>query len=87
VALFLGVAFFLAARLANHSRRSRFAAPLNSASIRASHRLSRVVLYEHPEVFHSEPSLRSALRSYIDFYNTHRLHSNLGYRSPVEFEA
>jgi len=31
--------------------------------------------------------LHSALHRYVDFYNNTRLHSSLGYRSPVEFEA
>ncbi|MCU7806015.1 MAG: IS3 family transposase [Candidatus Thiodiazotropha sp. (ex Lucinoma borealis)] len=29
----------------------------------------------------------AALLSYIDFYNRERLHSSLGYRSPIEFES
>jgi putative transposase len=41
----------------------------------------------HRHAFTSGLTMRSALRSYIDFYNKHRLHSALGYRSPVQFEA
>ena len=41
----------------------------------------------HRQDFHSDQQLRSAIQSYITFYNRYRLHSALGYRSPIEFES
>lgn len=40
----------------------------------------------HGRTFDSDQALRSAIVSYIDFYNHTRLHSSLGYRTPIEFE-
>lgn len=41
----------------------------------------------HRQRFICEKKLRASVKSYIDFYNQQRLHSALGYRSPIEFEA
>ena len=40
----------------------------------------------HRETFQSDTELRRSIRSYVDFYNRVRLHSSLGYQSPMEFE-
>jgi putative transposase len=40
----------------------------------------------HGVVFTNECELRAALRHYIRYYNTTRLHSSLNYRSPLAFE-
>lgn len=41
----------------------------------------------HRYRFPSDASLIQSIRSYVDFYNTDRLHSSLGYLTPTEFEA
>ena len=40
----------------------------------------------HGLEFQTDQALRTAIRSYVDFYNGSRLHSALGYRTPNEFE-
>lgn len=41
----------------------------------------------HRQRFACDRTLRDAIRDYVDFYNTQRLHSSLGYVSPATFEA
>lgn len=41
----------------------------------------------HRRTFDTDKSLRQDIGEYVDFYNTRRLHSSLGYRTPMEFEA
>jgi transposase InsO family protein len=36
--------------------------------------------------FAQEPELRTLLRSYIPYYNRVRLHSGIGYSSPIAYE-
>jgi transposase InsO family protein len=40
----------------------------------------------HRKRFENDRELRESIRSYIDFYNRVRLHSSLGYMSPMEYE-
>jgi transposase InsO family protein len=41
----------------------------------------------HRQDFYSDQQLRTAIQSYVTFYNYFRLHSALGYRSPIDFET
>ena len=41
----------------------------------------------HGVVFEQEKELQKMMRSYIPFYNQKRLHSSLGYLSPVQYET
>jgi transposase InsO family protein len=41
----------------------------------------------HGSQYSTEPVLWAELQRYIAYYNQQRLHSALGYRSPVDFEA
>jgi transposase InsO family protein len=40
----------------------------------------------HRQDFENDQELRRAVKDYVDFYHTQRLHSALGYKPPIEFE-
>jgi len=58
----------------------------NNAHIESWHKSMKAEMY-HRTLFTSDGQLVNAMRSYMNFYNNERLHSSLGYRTPMEIDG
>jgi len=58
----------------------------DNAHMETWYKTMKTELY-HRWAFDTDGQMIGALRNYIDYYNTRRLHSALGYRAPIEVES
>ena len=58
----------------------------DNAHIESWHKSMKAEMY-HRKEFTSDGQLVNAMRSYMKFYNNERLHSSLGYRTPMEIDG
>ena len=58
--------------------------PYNNAADESTNRILKAELV-HREAFDTTRELRAKLSDYVHWYNNFRIHSTLGYMSPIEF--
>lgn len=64
---------------------SRKATPLDNAEVESYfHTLKSELIHQHS--YQSASHACAAITAYIAHYNHHRLHSSLGYQSPIAYE-